>query len=129
MILQINDKSFNIGTINLSRQWDIEEKYRVTTESGTKLREVRGVYKKYTLNLRNIDDTTYNDLIEELTNGADVSTKPKSIQTSVIIPPQIFLASNSKDKLSQWCILPIVLTSSSDTLEKKASNVTVPSLP
>ncbi len=74
MILQINDKSFNVGTINLSRQWDIEEKYRVTTESGTKLREVRGVYKKYTLNLRNIDDTTYNDLIEELTNGADVST-------------------------------------------------------
>lgn len=74
MKLIINDKSFDVGTINFSRQWDIEEKYRVTTESGTKLREVRGVYKKYTLSLRNIDDTVYNDLIEELTNGADMVT-------------------------------------------------------
>jgi len=74
MTLIINNKSFEVGTIKLSRQWDIDEKYRATTESGLKLREVRGVYKRYSLSLRNIDNETYDSLIDELTNGANVHT-------------------------------------------------------
>jgi len=74
MTLIINNKSFEVGTIKLSRQWDIDEKYRATTESGLKLREVRGVYKRYSLSLRNIDNDTYDSLINELTSGANVHT-------------------------------------------------------
>ena len=72
MTLIINNKSFEVGTIKLSRQFTIEEKYRATTESGLRLREVRGVYKKYSLSLRNIDNDTYDKLITELTNSANM---------------------------------------------------------
>ena len=74
MELVVNNKTFSVGTVDLKRQWTVEPKYTVTTESGKRLREVRGVYKSYALTLRNINDDVYNDLINELTAKRDSHT-------------------------------------------------------
>lgn len=74
MILQINGQNFEVGTINLSRAWTVEDKYRITTASGAIKRKVKGVYKSYGLNLRNVNDSTYNRLIDVLTDGSDYHT-------------------------------------------------------
>ena len=68
MIIEINNKAFSVGVLNLKREFDIEEKYRITTENGKRHREVRGVYKCYTLTIGNIDEDVYDSLIELLTS-------------------------------------------------------------
>ena len=71
MTLTINGIDFEVGTIDLKRNWVIEEKYNVTVASGKRFREVKGIYKNYALTLRNINDTVYNSLIAALTAKQD----------------------------------------------------------
>ena len=68
MIITINEKKFSVGVLSLKRNFTVEEKYRVTTLDGKKHREVRGVYKSYTLTLGNINEETYDELVDEFTS-------------------------------------------------------------
>ena len=42
MTIEINGVAFRVGVLNLKREFNIEEKYRITTENGKKHREIRG---------------------------------------------------------------------------------------
>ena len=68
MTIEINGVAFQVGVLNLKREFNIEEKYRITTENGKKHREIRGIYKCYTLTVGNIDEDIYDSLIEVLTS-------------------------------------------------------------
>lgn len=97
MTLTIDGYNFEVGTISLKRNFDIAEKYRVTTESGLMLREVRGVYLKYTLNLRNINSKTYDSLIGYLIRGQDAVTITLPIEEKGTITFQAFFTSISDE--------------------------------
>lgn len=97
MTLTIDGYDFEVGTISLKRNFDIAEKYRVTTESGLMLREVRGVYLKYTLNLRNINSRTYDNLIGYLIRGQDAVTITMPADEAGTITFQAFFTSVSDE--------------------------------
>ena len=67
-ILQIGNQQFIVGYVKLSRNFRIDEKYRVTTEDGQLHREIRGIYTDYSVEIVNIDQAQYDLLIEALTS-------------------------------------------------------------
>lgn len=73
-LLQIGDKSFDVGLIQLGRTFRVDEKYRVTTEDGQLHREIRGVYTDYALTVGNVERDQYDALIETLTSAEESQT-------------------------------------------------------
>lgn len=71
MIIKIDNISYKVGMLSLKREFNIEEKYNVTTEDGVKHREIRGIYNNYTLQLGNINEDTYDELMDALTSGKE----------------------------------------------------------
>lgn len=71
MQLLIDNVPYTVGTLSLKRMWEVEETYRVTTEDGSRHRQVRGVYPSYSLMLGNVDADTYDALVAQLTMAAE----------------------------------------------------------
>lgn len=63
MTIEIDGKPYTVGVFNLKRDFEIKEKYNVTTEDGVRHRELVGIYKNYTLLLGNVSEDTYDALL------------------------------------------------------------------
>lgn len=73
-ILKIGTQEFSVGLVQLSRNFRIDEKYRVTTEDGQIHREIRGIYTDYSLEIGDVDQQQYDALLETLTSSAESQT-------------------------------------------------------
>ena len=69
MDIYIDNHLYNIGVMELKREFNIETKYDLTTEDGVKHREVSGIYQNYSLLVGNINADTYDALITNLTTA------------------------------------------------------------
>lgn len=67
MGIKINGAVYDVGVAGLARGLRRDEKYRVTTEDGVMHREVRGVYRDFTLSLGNFGKAAYDALMAALT--------------------------------------------------------------
>lgn len=66
--LKIGTQEFIVGLVKLGRKFRMDEKYRVTTEDGQLHREIRGVYTDYVLEIGDVNQAQYDQLIETLTS-------------------------------------------------------------
>ena len=73
-VLKIGTQEFAVGLVKLSRNFRIDEKYRVTTEDGQLHREVRGIYTDYSVEIGDVEQTQYDALIETLTAAEESQT-------------------------------------------------------
>lgn len=73
-VLQIGNQTFSVGLVSVERDFQVVEKYRVTTEDDTIRREVSGVYVGYKLEIGNVDQAQYDRLIEVLTSTEESQT-------------------------------------------------------
>lgn len=69
--LKIGEQEFTVGLVSLSRNFRIDEKYRVTTEDGQIRREIRGIYTDYSVVIGDVDQTQYDMLIDILTSSEE----------------------------------------------------------
>lgn len=69
MDIYIDNHLYNVGVMELKREFNIETKYDLTTEDGIKHREISGIYQNYSLLLGNINADTYDALLTNLTTA------------------------------------------------------------
>lgn len=69
--LKIGEQEFTVGLVSLSRNFRIDEKYRVTTEDGQIRREIRGIYTDYSVVIGDVDQAQYDLLIDTLTSSEE----------------------------------------------------------
>lgn len=69
--LKIGEQEFTVGLVSLSRNFRIDEKYRVTTEDGQIRREIRGIYTDYSVVIGDVDQAQYDLLIDALTSSEE----------------------------------------------------------
>ena len=69
--LKIGEQEFTVGVVSLSRNFRIDEKYRVTTEDGQIRREIRGIYTDYSVVIGDVDQAQYDLLIDALTSSEE----------------------------------------------------------
>lgn len=68
----INGKSYNVPIESVDRKYSKDYKYQVTTEDGRNHSEVRAVYVDYSVKVGCLDESSYYDLINDL-SGAESS--------------------------------------------------------
>lgn len=66
----INGKSYNVPIETVDRKYSKDYKYQVTTEDGHNHSEVRAVYVDYSVKVGCLDESSYYDLINDL-SGAE----------------------------------------------------------
>lgn len=73
MYFEIDGVSYQVGVLNLKRDFSFYEKYRAQTEDGVWHRGIAGVYKNYTLTLGNVDKDVYDQMLAAFTSGNEYS--------------------------------------------------------